>query len=204
MREGWPLTPQEIRKIEQYNPCFKERQTMVVRPGELLVQDFFYAGTLTNFGQIYLHAVVDMYSSFAFGLLYAGKTVEGAVAVLRNAVLPFYRARKISIGTVFTDNGQEFGSKESRLYESFLTANKMEHRCTAVHNPKTNGFIERFKRTVLNELFGPMFSNNLHDMVEELQADFAAWLRHYNYERPHVGFRNLGKCPIEMMGDFKP
>jgi transposase InsO family protein len=118
-------------------------------------------------------------------------------------VLPFYRAWKIPVGTIFTDNGQEFGSKENRQYESFLTANKMEHRRTAVRNPKTNGFIERFKRTVLNELFGPMFSNNLHDTVEELQADFAAWLRHYNYERPQMGFRNLGKRPIDMMDDYK-
>jgi len=89
LREGFALTPQQIRKIEQYNPCFKERCVQVHRPGELLVQDSFYIGTLVDLGQIYLHVVVDMYNSFAFGRLYPGKSTAGAVAVLRHSVCLF-------------------------------------------------------------------------------------------------------------------
>jgi len=33
--------------------------------------------------------------------------------------------------------------------------------------------------------------------VEELQADLDQWLHHYNYERPHRGYRNMGRRPIE-------
>lgn len=33
--------------------------------------------------------------------------------------------------------------------------------------------------------------------VEALQADLDAWLVHYNTERPHHGYRNMGKRPIE-------
>jgi hypothetical protein len=33
--------------------------------------------------------------------------------------------------------------------------------------------------------------------VEALQADLDAWLVHYNTERPHLGYRNQGRRPIE-------
>jgi len=33
--------------------------------------------------------------------------------------------------------------------------------------------------------------------VEELQNDLDQWLHHYNYERPHRGYRNMGRRPIE-------
>ena len=36
---------------------------------------------------------------------------------------------------------------------------------------------------------------NLYDSVEALQADLDAWLVHYNTERPHLGYRNMGRRP---------
>lgn len=33
--------------------------------------------------------------------------------------------------------------------------------------------------------------------VEELQIDLDQWLYQYNYERPHRGYRNMGRKPIE-------
>ncbi len=32
--------------------------------------------------------------------------------------------------------------------------------------------------------------------MEGLQADLDRWLIHYNTERPHLGYRNMGNCPI--------
>ncbi|BBB92144.1 MAG TPA: IS481 family transposase [Methylomusa anaerophila] len=200
LMEGLPLNSEAVRKIEQYNPCFKERYTAVNRPGELLAQDSFYVGTLSDLGQIYLHAVVDMYNSFAFGLLYAGRAPKCAVAVLRNQVLPFFREKKIPVGAVVTDNGREFYGKETH-YENFLALNGVKHRRPQGRNPKTNGFIERFKRTVLKEFFLIAFQNKFYNTVEGLQADFDVWLAAYNYERPHLGYRNFGKRPIDMIND---
>jgi len=33
--------------------------------------------------------------------------------------------------------------------------------------------------------------------VEKLQKDLYHWLHYYNHERPHRGYRNMGKRPIE-------
>lgn len=37
----------------------------------------------------------------------------------------------------------------------------------------------------------------LYASVDELQTDLDGWLEYYNQERPHRGYRNMGKRPIE-------
>lgn len=41
-----------------------------------------------------------------------------------------------------------------------------------------------------------------YETVEALQADLDAWLIHYNTERPHLGYRNQGRRPIETVMSF--
>jgi transposase InsO family protein len=45
---------------------------------------------------------------------------------------------------------------------------------------KTNGFVERFNRTILDEFFREAFREKFYSSVEELQADLDLWLHHYN------------------------
>ena len=75
--------------------------------------------------------------------------------------------------------------------------NDIEHRLTKVGSPRTNGFVERFNRTILDEFFREAFRKKFYATVEELQGDLDAWLTHYNYERPHRGYRNKGRKPYE-------
>jgi hypothetical protein len=35
-----------------------------------------------------------------------------------------------------------------------------------------------------------------------LLADLDRWLVYYNSERPHLGYRNLGKCPSETVNAY--
>ena len=83
------------------------------------------------------------------------------------------------------------------LYEIFLELNDIEHHTTQVGNPRTNGFVERFNRTLLDEFFRTCFRKKLYASVEELQVDLDHWMHHYNYERPHRGYCNMGRRPIE-------
>jgi hypothetical protein len=78
-----------------------------------------------------------------------------------------------------------------------LEFNDIGHRRTRVARPRTNGFVERFNRTALDEFFRETFRKKFYASVEELQADLDQWLEHYNYERPHQGYRNMGRRPIE-------
>lgn len=196
------LTPEQVAQIEKNNPCFRERHVESSRPGELLSQDTFYVGTLKGVGRVFLHAVVDTFSSYAFGFLHTTKQPEAAVAVLHNDVLPFYKDKKLPIKAVLTDNGREFCGKESHPYEIYLNFNDIEHRTTKVRKPQTNGFVERFNRTILDEFFRSAFRTKFYDSVEVLQEDLDKWLSHYNTERPHLGYRNMGRRPIETINLF--
>ena len=119
------------------------------------------------------------------------------MAVLHNDVLPFYEAHGLKVEAVLTDNGTEFCGVAGHPYETYPELNDIEHRRTKVRSPQTNGFVERFNRTVLEEFFRVKFRERLVESVEALQKDLDAWLAFYNRERPHLGYRNQGRTPYE-------
>jgi len=196
------LTAEQVRAIEKANPCFRERHVESKRPGELLAQDTFYVGQMKGVGKVYLQAVVDTYGSYAFGYLHTGKLPEHAAVVLHNDVLPRYRKWGLKVGAVLTDNGREYCGRESHPYELYLALNDTEHRRTKVNRPRTNGFVERFNRTVLDEFLRPAFRQRFYTSLKVLQKDLDKWLKFYNEERPHQGYRNMGKRPIDTVLEF--
>jgi hypothetical protein len=62
------ITSEQAAFLEKLNPCFRERHVESSAPGELLSADTFFVGSLKGVGKVYLHAVVDTYGSYAFGL----------------------------------------------------------------------------------------------------------------------------------------
>ena len=198
------LSPEQVAFLEKLNPCFRERHVESGRPGELLSADTFLVGTLKGIGRVHLHARGrgHLRLSYAFGFLHVSKQPEAAVAVLHNDALPFYRDLGLEVGAVLTDNGREFCGTERHAYELYLALNDIEHRKTRVGTPRTNGFVERFHGTVLEEFFRPALHGKLFEGVEALQADLDAWLVPYNRERPHLGYRNQGRRPWETVELF--
>lgn len=202
LNEKIELTAAQVKAIEKANPCFKERHIESKRPGELLGQDTFYVGTLKGMGRLYLQVVVDTYGSYAFAYLHTSKLPEHSVAVLHNDVLPQYEEWGLEVKAVLTDNGREYCGKEHHPFELYLALNDIEHRTTKVKSPQTNGFAERFNRTVLDEFFRPALRTKFYESVEALQKDLNKWLDHYNNERSHQGYRNKGKRPIDTVKRF--
>jgi transposase InsO family protein len=192
------LTEEQIRLLEKHNPEFAERHVETLWPGYLLCQDTFYVGTLKGVGRIYMQAVVDTYCSLAFAKLYTAKVAVTAADILNDRVLPFFADEGITVNAILTDNGTEYrGKRGDHPYELFLQLYEIEHRFTKVGTPRTNGFVERFHRTVLDEFFREAFRKKFYSSVADLQTDLDAWLHHYNCERPHRGYRNEGRRPYE-------
>lgn len=157
---------------------------------------------LKGIGKVDLHAVADTYGSYAFGFLHTSKQPEAAVAILHNDALPFYNDRWLEVKAVITDNGHEFCGRDTHPYEIYLQLNDIEHRTTKVRHPQTNGFVERFNRTVLDEFFRTAFRTKFYESVQSLQDDPDKWLVQYNTERPHQGYRNMGRRPIDTINLF--
>lgn len=146
--------------------------------------------------------MIDTYGSVAFGFLHTTKQPEAAVAVVHNDVLPFYEAHGLPVKAILTDTGREYCGTEAHPYELYLELNDIEHRRTKVRSPQTNGFVERFNRTVLDEFFRVVFRQKPYESVASLQMDLDTWLHEYNYERPHLGYRNQGRRPWETIAMF--
>jgi transposase InsO family protein len=201
-KEHIELTAEQVELIEKNNPCYRERHIESSRPGELLAQDTYYVGQIKGIGKIHMHVVVDTYGSYAFGFLHTSKQPEAACVVLHNDVLPFYRQHELAVETVLTDNGREFCGTERHPFELYLALNDIEHRTIRVRHPQTNGFVERFNRTVKEEFFEVTLRAKFYTSVADLQEDLDQWLRYYNHERPHHGYRNLGRRPIDTILRF--
>ena len=97
-------------------------------------------------GYAYLHHAVDDHSRLAYSEIHADERKETAVAFWKRAVR-FFRAHGITIKAVLTDNGNAY---RSRLWAKAL-GRKIKHKRTRPYRPQTNGKVERFNRTLLEE-----------------------------------------------------
>jgi len=114
--------------------------------------------------------------------------------------LQFYAEHHLKVETTLTDNGTEYkGRPMIHLYEIFLEFNDIVRRKTKIGNPRTNGFVERFNRTVLDEFFRSAFRKKLYEHSEAVQADLDEWLHDYNFKLPRRGYRKQGRRPFEII-----
>lgn len=192
------LNEEQIKVLQTLRLDTEGRHIEASHSGEVLNQDTFYLGQLKGVGRIYMQVVVDCYCSFAFAKLYTSKIAETACDLLNSCVLPFYESLGIAVNSVLTDNGSEYcGRKGYHPYELFLLLEGMRHRRTRVRAPWTNGFVERFNRTLLEEFVQVEGRKGKWITLEDIQRDLDTFLRFYNFQRPHQGYRLNGRKPIE-------
>ena len=194
------LTDEQVRLLERHSADFRCRHVESSAPGELLNQDTFYWGTLKGVGKVYVQVVVDVFCSLAFAKCYSSKMPITACDLLYERVLPFYDALGIPVRAILTDNGREFcGKPESHPYELLLAIEDIAHRNTKVRSPRTNGFVERMNRTLLDECFRVKGRETFYLSIAEIQRDLDAFMTYYNLERSHQGYRLNGRTPAQAL-----
>ena len=62
--------------------------------------------------------------------------------------------------------------------------------------------MERFHRTVKEEFFSKVFREKWYENVSELQKDLDVFIRKYNEERVHRGYRTKGRTPLQTLRDW--
>ena len=156
-------------------------------------------------GRIYQQTFVDTYSKVTFAKLYDRKTPITAAEILNDRVIPFFESQDIELQRVLTDRGTEYcGNPERHEHELYLAVEDIDHSRTKTKSPQTNGIVERFHKTVLNEFYRLAFRKKLYHSIDELQADLDLWLEAFNRERPHQGRWCFGKIPMRTFLDAKP
>ncbi len=69
----------------------------------------------------------------------------------------------------------------------------VKHRYTRPYRPQTNGKIERFWRSIEEDLI----NGTDFDSTEEFKKELTEYIYYYNHLRPHQGIES--KKPIEMI-----
>ena len=103
----------------------------------------------------------------------------------------------IRFAEVLTDNGPEMGQKTSgkknqHPFERMLMELGITHRYIRPYRPQTNGKVERFWRTLEEDLL----HETTFDSKSHLQDELLQYIIYYNEHRPHQGIQ--GKTPLEM------
>ena len=80
----------------------------------------------------------------------------------------------------------------------------IDHSRTKTKSPQTNGIVERFHKTVLDEFYRIAFRKKIYGSIADLQVDLDRWVQSYNEERPHQGRWCFGKTPMQTFLDATP
>jgi len=192
--EGGPLTERALREIRAIErPRVMHIGSAVV--GAELFADTMYVGKLKGGGTVWQYTMVDGACSFGFARVRAGrKSAKSMARFLVEDLAPAYREAKIRLIRINTDGGPEFGTAFTRACLEL----GIEHHRLPPRSPDLNAFVERFQGTCLHLHYRTAFRYRYYTRAADIDADLQAWLRHYNFERPHRGYRTRGRRPAQL------
>ena len=176
-----------------------KRQIIKTRAGELGHLDCHYLSKDLILGtprRQYVVALVDACTRLAWAEVVDDlKSLTVMFATLKsiNVLNAEYGVR---FEAVLTDNGAELASPRNPIthpVERLLRELGIVHHYTRPYRPQTNGKVERFWRT-LNE---DLLDETTFTSVAELQQELAEYLFYYNTARPHQALG--GKTPRQIL-----
>jgi transposase InsO family protein len=200
------LSPVMARKIDEAGPPPRIENHY---SGYMLSVDTFYVCRLKGVGRIYQFSAIDTFSSFGCAYLYTDKSAKSAIDFVDKTV-EIFAQMGITVERVLTDHGKEYTTHWEDSYhpfEEYLGLNGIKHRYTKVRHHWTNGFVERFQRTILEEFYQPALLKKTYHNLEELRRDLDQFLYFYNFQRTYQGYRTKGSKPCDLLykcGDFLP
>ena len=135
-------------------------------------------------GYDYLHVAIDDATRVAYVEVHPSERATATTSHLASTIR-FFAGLGIDVEEVMTDNAKAY--VRSRTFQDMLTNNGIDHIRIRPGRPQTNGKVERFNRTLLEEFAydRPWMSNS--DRVNGLPI----WLRDYNYQRHHTALHGL-------------
>jgi hypothetical protein len=171
------------------------------RPGELVDLDVKKLGRIPDggghkihgravarrgrgIGYDYIHSAVDDRSRVAFSQILPDETGATSARFLVEAA-SFFAEHGVRIERVLTDNAKAYA--DSVVFAETAAGLGIRLKRTRRYRPQTNGKVERFNRTLLDEwAYARLYRSN-----NERRRALAQWLRFYNHRRPHTSLDGL-------------
>jgi len=136
-------------------------------------------------GYAYLHTAIDDFSRVAYTEVLADEKGATAAAFWRRAEA-WFRARGVIVERVLSDNHFSY---RGLLFNAALAETGIIHKYCRPYRPQTNGKVERFHRTLLEEWAYVRPYCREADRTRAL----ARWLHRYNHHRVHTA---VGGPPV--------
>lgn len=162
--------------------------------GELVCLDTFYIGKLKGVGKVWQITACDAACSYGVAWLLPALSAEAAARFLRQILVPLYRRAGWRLQRVLTDGGSEFKG----AFGAACQALGIRHTRTRPRHAWTNGFVERLQGTILHEHWRIQFRRQYFTSRAAMQRTLDAFLRFYNEQRPHQGYRLRGQTPAQL------
>jgi transposase InsO family protein len=139
-------------------------------------------------GYWFIHNAVDDCTRLGYSELLEDERKETAAGFWERANA-YFNAAGITVRAVLTDNGACY---RSQLFAATL-GEEIKHRRTRPYRPQTNGKVERFNRTMVEEwAYARPYGSET-----ERAALFNDWLHTYNHHRGHTALG--GKSPADLV-----
>jgi len=129
-------------------------------------------------GYSHIHTAIDAYSRLAYSEFAGTENTANCVAFLTRAVA-WFADQGIAIERILTDNGNGYRSREWKRECAELG---ITHSRTRPYRPATNGKVERFNRTLLDEWAYAKTWTSDASRARTLDG----WLHRYNHHRHHT------------------
>jgi transposase InsO family protein len=136
----------------------------------------------------YIHSAVDDHTRLAYSEVHPDEKAATCAAFLRRAAAFFATTGITRIERVLTDNAWSY--RKSTLWKQALADLGATGKLTRAYRPQTNGKVERFNRTLLDEwAYQRPYASNA-----QRTAALADFLHTYNHHRSHTALG--GQPPI--------
>lgn len=187
-------------KINRLNPRIKEEKRKIIKmyAGEMGNIDIHYVakGTVKEVGEnkLYILGLIDAYSRICWlEVIDSIKSIDVMFSTM--GILMRLKDRyDIQFKSIMSDNGSEFSSNnEDHPFEKMLNFYEIKHIYTKPCRPQTNDKIERFWKTLEDELL----SGEQFETLEEFKEYILGYVIYYNEQRLHQGINNI--TPIQML-----
>ena len=129
-------------------------------------------------GYAYIHHAVDDHSRYVYSEILTDER-KGTASAFMTRAIEHFTTLGVTIKRVLTDNGS---CHRSRQFGSFLADHGIAHKKTRPCRPQTNGKVERFNRTAVEEWAYARPRASEHERIEA----YPAFLHTYNHERGHT------------------
>lgn len=188
-RDGYTISLSTVKRVLNRYGLLKKRSPWKKTRKYPIRPDIASQGDLVEFDTIhlvdkygkrsYVYTAIDVYSRYGFAMCSKKANCLSTLRFLKRCREYF----SFEIKTIQTDNGSEFG-------KWFTDHCGVLHRHNHPRSPNENGHLERFNRTIQEEM-------PRHGLCLSLKCDVSEYLKHYNEEQLHMGIEY--KTPREML-----